>query len=233
MTLYPTHPVKEKDEPLAKMKPLAWLMVLLPVYSHADEKLIGIWENAYLGSTYMDATLRFTFKPDNQFELYQNIALRNEVPDIDLPADDGEFEAPQIDPGFVVQGSGTWWTVADSLFFDLAEADETLNREYLEALLTEAGKREARFIAEMTGYWPEPWAAYEEAVVAELIGRVERVFYFEGYSGPIGTYRIEHGKLWIIETWEDGTVAMTDFSRMNPATAVTSSTWGAVKKGFK
>ena len=83
----------------------------------------------------------------------------------------------------------------------------------------------------MTGYWPEPWADYEEAVVAELIGSVERQFYFEGFSGPIGTYRIEHGKLWIIETWEDGTVAMSDFSRRDPVTAVSASGWAAIKKG--
>ena len=213
------------------MKPLGWLMVLLPVCSHADEKLIGIWENAYLGSMYMDATIRFTFKPDNQFELYQNIALRNEVADVDLPVEDGELDARQIDQDLVVLGSGTYWTAGDSLFLDITGVDETLDRVFLVAILTQAGKKMARYMAEMIDSWPEDYAAYEKAVVAELISYVERVFYFEGYSGPIGTYRIEHGKLWIIETWEDGTVAMTDFSRMDPPTAVTSSTWGAVKRG--
>ena len=218
---------------MRKVKALAGLIALSPVLAHSDE-LIGVWEY-FRPAVHMDATIRFTFKTDNQFELYQNIVLRDRP--MGDPVDDGTVEVQAdrdllVDPGFVVQSSGTWWTVGDSLFFDLAEADETLNREYLVTLLTQVGKRQARFFAEMLGYWPEPWTAYEEGVVAELIGDVERKFYFEGFSGPIGTYRIEHGKLWIINSWEDGTVAMTDFSRMDPVTAVTPSGWAAVKKGF-
>ena len=222
---------------MRKVRALAGLIALSPVLAHSDE-LIGVWEY-FRPAVHMDETIRFTFQTDNQFKLYQNIVVRDRpLFSEDFPVDDGTVEVQGdgdllVDPGFVVQSSGTWWTVGDSLFFDLAEADETLNRESLVTLLTQVGIWQARFFAEMLGYWPEPWAAYEEAVVAELIGDVERKFYFEGFSGPIGTYRIEHGKLWIINTWEDGTVAMRDFSRMDPVTAVTSSGWAAVKKGFQ
>lgn len=226
------------------MKTIAWLIALSPVIAHADEELIGGWERALImddlltGQVVMDATIRFTFKPDNRFELYQNIVLG----DVDLPAGDGEFEVQAdtdlvIDRDLVVLGSGTYRTVADSLFLDVTEVDEILDRDSLLAILTQVGKWLARYMNEWldtaADIEPEDWDAYEEAVIAELIRNVEHAFFFEGDSGPVGAYRIEHGKLWIIQTWEDGTVAMYDFDRMDPATAVTSSTWGTVKRGFQ
>ena len=226
------------------MKTIAWLIALSPVLVLADEELIGGWERTLImddlitDEVVMDATIRFTFKPDNRFELYQNIVLG----DVDLPAGDGEFEVQAdtdlvIDRDLVVLGSGTYRTVADSLFLDVTEVDEILDRDSLLAILTQVGKWLAHYMNEWldtaADIEPEDWDAYEEAVIAELIRNVEHAFFFEGDSGPVGAYRIEHGKLWIIQTWEDGTVAMYDFDRMDPATAVTSSTWGTVKRGFQ
>ena len=221
------------------MKTLAWLIVLSAVLAHADEELIGVWERTTywddgLG-VYAEATIRYTFKIDNQFELYQNIVLHDHTM---LPTADGAAEVPAegdpvVDRDLVVLGSGTYWTVADSLFLDVTEVEETLNRDSLMAILTDLGMRMARHTCEMTGECPEDYAAYQEAVVAKEIRDFRHAFYFEGDSGPVNTYRIEHGKLWIIETWEDGTVGMTDFSRMDPATAVTSSAWGALKRRFE
>ncbi len=216
------------------MKPLAWLIVLSPVFALADEELIGVWEAVYsmddlfTDEPVMEATIRFTFKTDNRFELHQNIVLPNQ----DLPAGDGEFEV-QIDRDLVVLGSGTYRTAGDSLFLDVTEVDETLNRDSLAAILTLAGQWLAHHMAKMTGYWPEDWAAYEEGVVAELIGNFERTFFFVGHSGLVGTYRIEHGRLWVFDTLEDGTVALREFIQRATATAVTSSTWAAVKKKFQ
>lgn len=217
------------------MRTLAWLIALSPVLAHADEELIGVWERTrYWDDTrdvYAEATIRYTFKIDNQFELYQNIVLHD---DTMLPTADGAADGgPVVDRDLVVLGSGTYWTVADSLFLDVTEVEETLNRDSLVAILTDLGKRLARHICDMTGDCPEDYAAYEEAVVAEVMRSFRHAFYFEGDPGPVNTYRIEHGKLWIIETWEDGTVGMTDFSRMDPATAVTSSAWGALKRRFE
>ena len=193
-----------------------------------------------LQDVYAEATIRFTFKTDNRFELYQNVAVHMPMPPSqqDIPASDGESEGQDgrdlvVDRDLVVLGSGTYWTVSDSLFLDVTQVEETLNRDSLVVILTYIGKRMARHVCEMLDGCPEDYAVYEEAVVAELMRNFGRAFYFEGDSGPVGTYRIEHGKLWIIDTWEDGTVAMTDFDWMDPATAVTSSTWGAVKKGLK
>ena len=221
------------------MKTLAWLIVLSPVLAHADEELIGVWERTNywddgLG-VYAEATIRYTFKIDNQFELYQNIVLHDHTM---LPTADGAAEVPAdgdpvVDRDLVVLGSGTYWTVADSLFLDVTEVEETLNRDSLMAILTHLGKWMALHLCDMTGGCPEDYAAYQEAVVAEVIRDFRHAFYFEGDSGPVNTYRIEHGKLWIIETWEDGTVGMTDFSRMDPPTAVTSSAWGALKRRFE
>ena len=217
------------------MKTLAWLIALSSVLAHADEELIGVWERTrywddMLG-VYAEARIRYTFKIDNQFELYQNIVLHD---DTMLPTADGAADGgPVVDRDLVVLGSGTYWTVADSLFLDVTEVEKTLNRDSLVAILTHLGKRLARHICDMTGDCPEDYAAYEEAVVAEVMRSFRHAFYFEGDSGPVNTYRIEHGKLWIIETWEDGTVGMTDFSRMDPPTAVTSSAWGALKRRFE
>ena len=224
------------------MKTLAWLIVLSPVLAQADEELIGVWERTIRWDdtldVYAEATIRYTFKIDNQFELYQNIVLRE---DTMLPTADGAVEVqadgdPVVDRDLVVLGSGTYWTVADSLFLDVTEVEKTLNRDSLAAILTDLGKRMALHICSMIDGCPEDpedYAVYEEAVVAEVMRMFRHEFYFEGDSGPVNTYRIEHGKLWIIETWEDGTVGMTDFSRMDPATAVTSSGWGALKRRFE
>ena len=92
------------------MKALAWLIVLPPVLAHADEELIGVWE--YLvPAVHMDATIRFTFKTDHQFELYQNIVSRDRpLQDLDLPVD-GTTEAQAdgnliVDSGFRCPGFG-------------------------------------------------------------------------------------------------------------------------------
>ena len=152
---------------------------------------------------YAEATIRYTFKIDNQFELYQNIVLHDHTM---LPTADGAVEVPAegdpvVDRDLVVLGSGTYWTVADSLFLDVTEVEETLNRDSLVAILTHLGKWMALHICDMTGGCPEDYAAYQEAVVAKVIRDFRHAFYFEGDSGPVNTYRIEHGKLWIIETW--------------------------------
>ena len=229
------------------MRTLAWLIALSPVFALSDEELIGVWERTTywddMLDVYAEATIRYTFKTDNQFELYQNIVLHEDMPvHGDMAAGDGEVEAQAdrdlaVDRDLVGLGSGTWWTVADSLFLDVSDVEETLNRDSLVAILTDIGKRTALQTCAMLDGWcpedPEVYAAYEEAVVAEVIRNFRHAFYFEGDSGPVNTYRIEHGKLWIIETWEDGTVGLRDFSRMDPATAVTSSAWGALKQRFK
>ena len=180
------------------MRTLAWLIALSPVLAWADEELIGVWERTSywddMLDVYAEATIRYTFKTDNQFELYQNIVLHEDMPvHGDMAAGDGEVEAQAdrdlaVDRDLVGLGSGTWWTVADSLFLDVSDVEETLNRDSLVAILTDIGKRTALQTCAMLDGWcpedPEVYAAYEEAVVAEVIRNFRHALYFEGDSGP-------------------------------------------------
>ena len=76
------------------MKTLAWLIALSPVLAWADEELLGVWERTIywddMLDVYAEATIRYTFKPDNQFELYQNIVSHEDLP---MPPVSGDMAA--------------------------------------------------------------------------------------------------------------------------------------------
>ncbi len=212
---------------------VAFLCLLALPLAAQEEALHGTWEGTYVDEESNKITTRLTFEADGTFALDQNIE-----------GGEGDVESP-IET-LSVQFTGTYRVAGDSLWVDIAELhyivdDEKMNsaefREFLEEFFIGFARGFARLAADLEGVSDEDYPAFEQAFVDEFLAELdEDEFLAELGLGEFekinSTYAIEGDTLFITTT-EEGGVETVELHRIDVASAVAPTSWGALKAAWR
>lgn len=197
-------------------------LLALPLAAQ-EEALHGTWE-----ATFGETTLRLTFQADGAFEINQVFRGFGEA--ILADAEAAGAEVPAIET-LSVHGTGTYGVVGDSLWADIAELEVLVDGEDFVEILTQIARDLARFAADLGEISEEDYPEFEQAAIDEYVAGFEDEFFAEFRAGRNGTYVVEGDILFITNTAEEDGVL--ELHRIDDATAVTPTAWGAVKAAWR
>ena len=211
----------------------AFLCLLALPLAAQEEALYGTWEGTYVDEEISEITVRLTFEADGTFALNQNIE-----------GEEGEVESPI--EALSIQFTGTYRVAGDSLWVDIVELyyivdDEKMTpvefSEFMQEFYIGFARGFARLAADLEGVSDEDYPAYEQAFVNEFLAELdEDEFLAELGLGEFekinSTYTIEGDTLSITTTEEDG-VETVEFHRIDVASAVAQTSWGALKAAWR
>ena len=212
---------------------VAFLCLLALPLAAQEEALHGTWEGTYIDEESNKITMRLTFEADGTFALDQNIE-----------GGEGEVESPI--EALSIQFTGTYRVAGDSLWVDIVELyyivdDKKMTpvefSEFMKEFYIGFARGFARLAADLEGVSDEDYPAYEQAFVDEFLAELdEDEFLAELGLGEFekinSTYAIEGDTLFITTTEEDG-VETVEFQRIDVASAVAPTSWGALKAAWR
>ena len=127
-----------------------------------------------------------------------------------------------------IDGSGTWWTVGDSLYLDIEEVEFLIDGVSLGEWLEQVARTFARNLADLSELPDEVYPAFEEEVVQEFLIGLNEEPLTESLD-EAGTYTIDGDTLIYTLTDEDGLVETDEYHRVPVGSAVEAVTWGQMK----
>lgn len=212
---------------------IAFLCLLALPLAAQEEALHGTWEGTYIDEESSEITMRLTFEADGTFALDQNIE-----------GGEGDVESP-IET-LSVQFTGTYRVTGDSLWVDIVELyyiidDEKMTSvefgEFIKEFFIGFARGFARLAADLEGISDEDYPAFEQAFVDEFLAELdEDEFLAELGLGEFekinSTYAIEGDTLFITTTEEDG-VETLELHRIDVASAIAPTSWGALKAAWR
>ena len=212
---------------------IAFLCLLALPLAAQEEALHGTWEGTYIDEEISEITVRLTFEADGTFALDQNIE-----------GGEGEVESPI--EALSIQFTGTYRVAGDSLWVDIVELyyivdDKKMTpvefSEFMKEFYIGFARGFARLAADLEGVSDEDYPAYAQAFVDEFLAELdEDEFLAELGLGEFekinSTYAIEGDTLFITTTEEDG-VETVEFQRIDVASAVAPTSWGALKAAWR
>ena len=213
---------------------LAAVLALFPSMVAADSALYGSWHSQHTEPTPENAVYAATFFDDGQFEMTAHIKTNvgfwiywGVVLDIDTSSMD---PVEQI----ALRLSGTWHTKGDSLLFDPAELEMTIDSDDFFQVLKDllVSELHAAFV-EAEGREATEEEKTDLGTVAGATVVVVRVGLINQVDEEIdGLYRIEGDMLTVVEGGPlvGGDVLLT---RERPPSAVEAVSWGQVKRALR
>lgn len=212
---------------------IAFLCLLALPLAAQEEALHGTWEGTYVEAGIGEITTRLTFEADGTFALDQNI-------------EGGEVDVESPIETLSVQFTGTYRVAGDSLWVDIAELyyivdDEKMTPvefvEFIKEFYIGFARGFARLAADLEGISDEDYPAYEQAFVDEFLAELDEDEFlaeleFSRSEGINSTYAIE-GDTLSITTTDEGGVETVQFHRIDDATAVAPTSWGALKAAWR
>ena len=210
---------------------IAFLCLLALPLAAQEEALHGTWE----GTTFADGaggkiTTRLTFEADGTFQS-QSSESSLLLDFVEVDAEFSGVEAPIIDSFHQI---GTYQVAGDSLWFDIDNAyyivdgKETAIVDYM----TQIYRVLARFAADLGGVSDEDYPAFEQTFIDRFLSIFdEEELFAELEKG--GTYSIEGNALFLTTTTEGGAVETVEFHRIDVASAVAQTSWGALKAAWR
>ena len=212
---------------------IAFLCMLALPLAAQEEALHGTWEGTYIDEESSEITMRLTFEADGTFALDQNIE-----------GGEGDVESP-IET-LSVQFTGTYRVAGDSLWVDIVELyyivdDEKMTSvefgEFIKEFFIGFARGFARLAADLEGISDEDYPAYEQAFVDEFLAELDEDEFLaelglDEFEKINSTYAIEGDTLFITTTEEDE-VETLELHRINVASAVVPTSWGALKAAWR
>ena len=211
---------------------IAFLCLIALPLAAQEEALHGTWEGTYIDEESSEITMRLTFEADGTFALDQNI-------------EGGEDDVESPIETLSVQFSGTYRVAGDSLWVDIVELyyiidDEKMTPvefgEFIKEFFIGFARGFARLAADLEGISDEDYPAFEQAFVDEFLAEFDEDEFladlgFGGSEEINSTYAIE-GDTLSITTTEEGEVETLEFHRIDVASAVAPTSWGALKAAW-
>ena len=212
---------------------IAFLCLLALPLAAQEEALHGTWEGTYVEAGIGEITTRLTFEADGTFALDQNI-------------EGGEVDVESPIETLSVQFTGTYRVAGDSLWVDIAELyyivdDEKMTPvefvEFIKEFYIGFARGFARLAADLEGISDEDYPAFEQAFVDEFLAELDEDEFlaeleFSRSEGINSTYAIE-GDTLSITTTDEGGVETVQFQRIDVASVVAPTSWGALKAAWR
>ena len=212
---------------------IAFLCLLALPLAAQEGALHGTWEGTYIDEESNKITTRLTFEADGTFALDQNIE-----------GGEGDVESPI--EALSVRFTGTYQVAGDSLWVDVVELyyivdDKKMTPvefvEFMKEFFIDFARGFARLAADLEGISDEDYPTFEQAFIDEFLAEFdEDEFLAELGLGEFekinSTYAIEGDALFITTTEEDG-VEILEFQRIDVASAVAPTSWGALKAAWR
>lgn len=199
------------------------ILSLLVLPLHAQEALHGSWQGSFVDEEGNNVDVTLTFEADGGFEINQEVTLAPSfqaiVGSTDIPVE-----------AITVNGSGTYEVDGDQLTPMVTELEMLVgDRPFIE-VLTEVAKALAAVAAGFAGVSAADYPAFEQVFVNDFLGEVGDQDFLSGFSGEPVTWAVDGDTLSITGPTEDGGEETTQYQRVSDAgTAVTGTTWGALK----
>lgn len=206
---------------------VAFLCLLALPLAAQEEALYGTWEGTIADPELGEVTVHLTFKEDGAFnQIAQGPALLEGWADDEATG----AEALIIDS---FHQTGTYQVAGDSLWVDIDSVYYIVGGEKVEPveILIQFIREMARLALALGEISEEDYPEAEQTVIDEfLAGFNEEEMLAE--LAMSGTYAVEGDSLFLTTTEESG-VETVEFHRIDDATAVVQTTWGALKAAWR
>ena len=199
-------------------------LLALPLAAQEDA-LHGTWEGTITDAELGEVTVRLTFKEDGTFnQIHQGPLL------LEVDAEATGAEALTIDS---FHQTGTYQVAGDSLWVDIDNAYYVVGGERIEVVefMTQLIREMARLALALGEISEEDYPEAEQTVIDEFLAGFNEEEMLAGLAVS-GTYAVEGDSLFLTTTEESG-VETVEFQRIDVASAVAPTSWGALKAAWR
>ena len=238
------------------MRPLlssvAFLCLLALPLTAQEEALHGTWEGTFTDDEIGVGTMRLTFQADGTFDFDLFIE------ELTYPGDEAEVPDELLDElteitemfsalegisahGGTYQVSGdSLWVHNDNVVEYIVGGESVAVAEFWTPIIRISARVLAAFVAAFEEVSEEDYPAFEQAVIDEVLAEFLAGLDEEPLGLGLtlsGIYAIEDGTLFITTTTTDvhgvETVETVEFHRIDVASAVAPTSWGALKAAWR
>ena len=231
---------------------VAFLCMLALPLAAQEEALHGTWEGTFTDDEIGEGTMRLTFQADGTFDFDLFIE------ELTYPGDEAEVPDELLDElteivemfsalegisahGGTYQVSGdSLWVHNDSVVEYIVDGESVAVVEFWTPIIRISARVLAAFVAAFEEVSEEDYPAFEQAVIDEVLAEFLAGLDEEPLGLGLtlsGIYAIEDDTLSITTTTTDvhgvETVETVEFHRIDVASAVAPTSWGALKAAWR